>query len=69
MAVPNLDQLRIQVDEQLKVGRAPIRALTKVAAKARRAYDKAAKQAAQQGGNYPPAGVLGLASLPAEVVF
>ena len=37
-----------RVDEQLKVDRAPIRALTKVAVKARRAFDKAAKQAAQQ---------------------
>ena len=46
-----------RVDEQLKVDRAPIRALTKAAVKARRAFDKAAKQAAQQGGGCPPAGM------------
>ena len=42
-----------RVDEQLKVDRAPIRTLTKVAVKARRALDKAAKQAAQQSGGCP----------------
>ena len=44
--------------------RAPIRALAKVAVKAKRAYsyDKAAKQDAQQGGNCPwlPPGARGL---------
>ena len=44
---------RPRVDEQLKVGRAPIRALANV----RRAFDKAAKQAARQGGGCPPAGM------------
>ena len=44
-------------DEQLKVDRAPIRALTKVAVKARRAFDKAATQAAIQGGGCPPTGM------------
>ena len=39
-----------RVDGQLKVDRAPVRALDKVAIKGRRAFDKAAKQAAQQGG-------------------
>jgi len=48
-----------RVDERLKVDRAQIRALTKVAAKARRAFEKAAKQAAQQGGVCPPAGMPG----------
>ena len=50
---------RGRVDEQrkLKAGRAPIRALTEVAVKAKRAYGKAANQAAQLGGNGPPAGV------------
>ena len=38
-----------RVDEQLKVDRAQIRPLATAAAKARRAFDKAAKQAAQQG--------------------
>ena len=52
-----------QVDEQLKVDRAPTRALTKVAVKAKRAYDKAAKQAAQQGGGCPPAGIPGQGSV------
>ena len=44
--------------------RAPTRALNKVAVKARRAFDKAAKQAAQQGGSYscPPIGRPGLGS-------
>ena len=41
------------VDGQLKVDRVPIRALAKAALKARRAFDKAAKQAAQQGGSCP----------------
>ena len=48
-----------RVDERLKVDRAQIRALTKVAVKARRAFDKAAKQAAQQGGICPPTGAPG----------
>ena len=48
-----------RVDEKLKVDRAQIRALTKVAVKARRAFDKAAKQAAPQGGICPPAGMPG----------
>ena len=39
-----------RADEQLKVDRAPIRALAAVAVKAKRAYDETAKQAAQQGG-------------------
>ena len=51
-----------RVDGQLEVDRAPIRALTKVAVKARRAFDKAAKQAAQQGGSCPPAGMPSLGS-------
>ena len=46
-----------RVDAQLKVDRAQIRALTKVAVKARRV--KAAKQAAPQGGTCPPAGMPG----------
>ena len=48
-----------RVDEQLKVDRAPIRALAKAVVKARRAFDKAPKQAAQQGGGCPPAGMPG----------
>ena len=48
-----------RVDERLKVDRAQIRALTKVAVKARRAFDKAAKQVALQGGTCPPAGMPG----------
>ena len=48
-----------RVHERLKVDRAQIRALTKVAVKARRAFEKAAKQAAQQGGVCPPAGMPG----------
>ena len=48
-----------RVDEELKVDRAQIRALAKVAVKARRAFDKAAKQAAPQGGICPPAGMPG----------
>ena len=48
-----------RVDEKLKVDRAQIQALTKVAVKARRAFDKAAKQAAPQGGICPPAGMPG----------
>ena len=53
-----------RVDEQLKVDQAPIRAPTEVADKARRAFDKAAKQAAQQGGSCPWAhtGMPGLGS-------
>ena len=51
-----------RVDEQLKVDRAPIRAPAKVAVKARRAFGKAAKQATQQGGSCPPAGMPGLGS-------
>ena len=43
-----------RVDEQPKVDRAPIRALAKAAVKPRRVFDKAAKQAAQQGGSCPP---------------
>ena len=44
------------MDEHLEVDRAPIRALAKVAVKARRAFDEAAKQAAQQGAQcLPPA--------------
>ena len=45
-----------RVDAQLKVDRAQIRALTKVAVKARRAFEKAAnlKQAAQQGARCLP---------------
>ena len=43
-----------RVDGRLKAGRAQIRALAKVAVKARRAFEKAAKQAAQQGGVRPP---------------
>ena len=48
-----------RVDERLQVDRAPIRALTKAAVRARRAFEKAAKQAAQQGGVCPPAGMPG----------
>ena len=47
------------VDEQLKVDQVPIWALTKVTVKAQRAFDKAAKQAAQQGCVCPPAGMPG----------
>ena len=39
--------------------RAPIRALAKAAVKARGVFDKAAKQAAQQGGVCPPTGMPG----------
>ena len=48
-----------RVDGRLKVDRAQIRALTKATAKARRAFGKAAKQAAPQGGICPPAGMPG----------
>ena len=55
-----------RVDAQLKVDRAPIRAprptKVDVAVKARRAFDKAAKQAAREGGGCPPAGIPGLGS-------
>ena len=44
-----------RVDGKLKVDRAQIRALAKVAVKARRAFDKAAKWASPQGGICPPA--------------
>ena len=50
-----------RVDGRLKVDRAQIRALAKAAVKARRAFEKAAKQAAQQGGVCPPAGMPGQA--------
>ena len=47
-----------RADEQLKVDldRAPIQAMAKATVKAWRAFDKSAKQAAQQGGGCPPAG-------------
>ena len=49
-----------RVDEQLAMGRAPARALAKVALKARGACDQAAGQAAQQGERRlpPPPGCL-----------
>ena len=48
-----------RVYAQLEVGRSPIRTLTRMVAKAKRAQGKAAGKGTTQGGRRPPAGFPG----------